>query len=225
MYLLFGGALQLVELLADSKTASSAGDQGLESVEVVHVGASSSALEGLGSLGFGPLGSQTEFLGGLLHGVGAGTTLDVDDVISEENTLEVHDLALDAMLGTIQDHAVGIDDVDDHANLALELATVDLDDAANLDKTSEERLDQQQGKTSGQQKNVKQSKTTRISTSSVFYAPSFFAKQIGLSAIDTQHNKISRVSHSPTRDARKKQRRQQIMTSKPSKSNSITKKS
>jgi hypothetical protein len=48
-------------------------------------------------------------------------------------------LTSNAIEGTINDDTGGIDDLNDHGDLSLLLALVDLSNAANLDKTGEER--------------------------------------------------------------------------------------
>jgi hypothetical protein len=116
-----------------------AGNHSLEAVKVVHVGAGSASSGGLGGGRGGPLGGQIELLASLLDLGGARSTLDGDDELGESNALEVQDLALDTVEGSIDDDTVAIDDLDDDGDGALLLTLVELNDATNLNKTSEER--------------------------------------------------------------------------------------
>lgn len=131
--------LQLGHLSLDSVAAVLAGNHSLEAVEVTHVGTSRLGGGGLGGGRSGPLSSQIEFGGSLGDLRGAGTTLNGDNELSKSQALKVDNLAGDSMEGTINDHTVGIDDLDNNGDLTLLLALVELSNAANLDKTSEER--------------------------------------------------------------------------------------
>lgn len=132
------GLLQLVDFSVDGVRASLASNVGLEAVEVSHAGAGSTGGGVLGGGGTSDFGDQVEVLGGLLDLGGARTTLNGYDEISKVQTLKVNNLALHSMEGSVHNHAVTIDNLDDDGDLALLFSLVERDHAADLNITSED---------------------------------------------------------------------------------------
>ena len=107
----------------------------LEAVKVVHVGALLTLLD-LGSPGgLLPLAHDVVLLESLLEDGSLAGVGDGDAELGEGESLKREDHAGDAgdLLGTVDEDSVGVEDVNDGADLVGEVTKVDDADAADLD--------------------------------------------------------------------------------------------
>ena len=123
------------EVAADDTAELDASDHDLEAVTVVHVDALLTLLD-LGSPGsLLPLAHDVVLLESLLEDGSLAGVGDGDVELGEGESLEGEDHAGDAgdAFGTVDEDSVGVEDVDDGAELVGEGTVVDDADAADLD--------------------------------------------------------------------------------------------